>query len=111
MFQSVLSSSLIKKAQEKGLIQVELIDLRKFTKDKHRTADDTPYGGGPGMVLKAEPIFEALQSLSIDKGSRVILTCPTGEPRANMRTPCSVVSSCSQFLYFHLHSPRNVSIA
>lgn len=80
MFPGILSSSLIKKAQEKNLIQIEVIDLRKFTKDKHKTADDTPYGGGPGMLLKAEPIFEALKEFKPNDLSRIILTCPTGEP-------------------------------
>ena len=62
------------------MIQIEVIDLRKFTKDKHKTADDTPYGGGPGMLLKAEPIYDALKEIKPLSQSRIILTCPTGEP-------------------------------
>jgi tRNA (guanine37-N1)-methyltransferase len=60
---SYLNTSLIKKAREKKLIQINPIDLRDFTQDPHRTTDDSPYGGGPGMVLKIEPIYKATQEL------------------------------------------------
>lgn len=58
---SYFSESLLKKAQEKGLIKIELHNLRDFTNDRHRKVDDSPYGGGPGMVLKAEPIEKAVE--------------------------------------------------
>lgn len=60
---SYFQESLLKKAQEKGLIKIQAHDLRNFTDDKHRKVDDTPYGGGPGMVLKVEPIMRAVQFL------------------------------------------------
>ena len=53
---SVFSESILKRAQEKNLATLEAVDLRKWTKDRHRTVDDAPYGGGPGMVMKIEPI-------------------------------------------------------
>lgn len=78
MFQGPLSESLLKKAQEKGLLSVNLANIRDFTSDKHKTADDTPYGGGAGMVMKVEPIAKALSRVSGNE-SRVILMCPTGK--------------------------------
>jgi tRNA (guanine37-N1)-methyltransferase len=60
---SYFNESLLNKAQEKGLIQIQLHNLRDFTNDKHRKVDDSPYGGGPGMVLKTEPIDRAVQFL------------------------------------------------
>jgi len=78
MFQGPLSESLLKKACEKGLIDINLVDLRDFTLDKHKTADDSPYGGGAGMVMKVEPIQKAVSSKR-KADSRVILVCPTGK--------------------------------
>jgi tRNA (guanine37-N1)-methyltransferase len=59
-----LNESIIRQAKKKKLVQVRVHDLRKYTHDKHRTIDDTPYGGGAGMVLKPEPIFECIGSLT-----------------------------------------------
>lgn len=78
MFQGALNASLLKRAQEKGLLSLNIIDIRDFTTDKHKTADDTPYGGGPGMVMKPEPIARALSQLASRK-SRVVLMCPAGK--------------------------------
>jgi len=78
MLQGPLSESMLKKAQEKGLLSLNLVDIRDFTTDKHKTADDTPYGGGPGMVMKAEPIFKAVTS-NRKPVTRIILMCPTGK--------------------------------
>jgi tRNA (guanine37-N1)-methyltransferase len=58
-----LGVSMLKRAQEKGLVEINVVDIRRFTYDRHRTADDVPYGGGAGMVLKPEPIFEAVASV------------------------------------------------
>ena len=67
------------KAIEKGLIRHRIVDIRDFARDKHRTCDDYPYGGGPGMVLKPEPLAEALDSVNaIDK--RVVYPSPAGRP-------------------------------
>jgi len=86
MFQGPLSESLIKKAVEKGLLELQVTDLRDFTSDKHKTADDSPYGGGPGMVMKVDVISSAIDSLKkkLEIGNskldiRVILMCPTGK--------------------------------
>ena len=80
MFDSPLNSSLLKKAREKKIIEVNLIDIRSFTEDKHRMADDYPYGGGSGMVMKVEPVARALESLELAAGTPVILMTPQGEP-------------------------------
>lgn len=61
IFASFLKETLLAKAIEKGIIKIEVHDIRDFTEDKHKTVDDTPYGGGPGMVIKVEPIYRALK--------------------------------------------------
>ena len=77
--ESMLRESILKRAQEKGLASLEAVDLRAWTTDKHRTTDDTPYGGGPGMVMKIEPIARALDALR-GEGTRVLLMSPQGRP-------------------------------
>ncbi len=74
---SVFSESILKRAQEKNLAVLEAVDLRKWTSDKHRTVDDAPYGGGPGMVMKVEPIDLALSEIRSPE-SHVILMTPQG---------------------------------
>ena len=76
-FKGPLEESLIKKAREKRLIDIRVHDLRRFTHDKHKTVDDKPFGGGPGMLLKPEPIFEAVENLAREN-TRVILLGPQG---------------------------------
>ena len=83
MFSGILNESLIKKAQEKDLAEIRIHDIRSFAKDKHRTVDDTPFGGGGGMVMKPEPLCKALESI-LDKKrdgeqTSIILTTPQGE--------------------------------
>jgi tRNA (guanine37-N1)-methyltransferase len=81
MFVGPFDESIIDRAKKKKLIEINLHDLRTYTHDSHRTVDDAPFGGGPGMVLKPEPLFEAvsaISSLSPDK-TRVIALTPTGE--------------------------------
>jgi len=82
MFQGPFEHGIIRRAREQGAIEVYIHDLREFTKDKHRTVDDRPFGGGEGMVLKPEPIFSAVESLvgrEIDRGTTaVILLSPQG---------------------------------
>jgi tRNA (guanine37-N1)-methyltransferase len=75
--ESVLRESILGRAQEAGLAKLEAVDLRRWTHDRHRTVDDSPYGGGPGMVMKIEPISEALAELRRE-GSKVILLTPQG---------------------------------
>jgi tRNA (guanine37-N1)-methyltransferase len=80
MFSSPLQTSLLKKAQEKGLIDVRLWDIRHYAEDKHRMTDDAPYGGGGGMVMKVEPIDRALAAVVPVPGETlVILLTPQGE--------------------------------
>jgi len=78
MFAGPFDESMIKRAREKGLVRIEIHNLRDFTHDRHRTVDDYPFGGGPGMVLKPEPIFEAVESVR-EEGAEVILLTPQGE--------------------------------
>ena len=85
MFPGVLGASILKRAQQAGRLTVAVHDLRDYTHDKRRTVDDRPYGGGPGMVMKVEPICEAVQTLKRSCGShpagrcRTILMSPQGE--------------------------------
>lgn len=78
MFEGVLSAGVLGKALEKGLIEVKVHDLRDFTSNKHRQVDDRPFGGKPGMVLKPEPIFAAVEKVRIDPDASVCLLSPQG---------------------------------
>lgn len=74
-----LKTSILKRAQEKGCVKIELWDLRDFSTDKHKKVDDAPYGGGKGMVLKCEPIFRAVKEIKkVNSAAQVILTSPEG---------------------------------
>src|SRR5881275_2052784 len=64
-FRGPLDFGIVRRAREVGLVDVEIHDLRAFAHDRHRTVDDRPFGGGEGMVLKPEPIFECLESLAV----------------------------------------------
>ena len=77
MLDSPLREGLLGKAIEAGLVELRLHDLRDFTEDRHRTVDDESFGGGPGMVMKPEPLFAAVESLGERRG-RVILLSPAG---------------------------------
>lgn len=79
LFDSFKNESLLKKAQDKKLISVAVHDPRMFTSDTHKTVDDKPYGGGPGMLLKIEPLVACLESIKRSKRSRVILLSPAGK--------------------------------
>lgn len=79
-FTSPLSSGLLNKALSKGIAEVNLINPRDFTQDKHQRVDDEPYGGGVGMLLKPEPIFAALESLEVLPQRDIILMTPQGQP-------------------------------
>ena len=81
MFQSPFSESLLKKALDKGILQIRVRNLRDFTDDKHRMTDDYPYGGGAGMVMKPEPIVRAVEEIKAqDPEARSVLLTPQGEP-------------------------------
>ncbi len=79
MISPVLGESILKRAQVKGLLNVRVINIRDFTFDKHRTADDYPYGGGAGMVLKAEPVLKAVDFIREEDDLRILLMSPQGK--------------------------------
>jgi len=92
IFDSYFQTSILKRAQKKKLIKIKIHDLRFWAKDKHKTVDDTPYGGGPGMILKIEPIYKALKFLSktripskslrshgVLKKQKIVLLTPQGQ--------------------------------
>jgi len=78
MFDSPFSCGVIKTAKEKGIVDIRIRDLRNFTDNLHRKVDDYSYGGGPGMILKMEPIFKGIKSVK-DQDAKVILLSPGGE--------------------------------
>ncbi|ACV62084.1 tRNA (guanine-N1)-methyltransferase [Desulfofarcimen acetoxidans DSM 771] len=80
MFASPFDSSIIKRARDKNIVQINTYNIRGFSRNKHHTVDDTPFGGGVGMVMHAEPVFEAVEKLknSNESKSRIILMCPQG---------------------------------
>lgn len=86
MFAGPLSESLLKRAQARGLVQICFTNPRDFARDAHKTVDDRPYGGGPGMVLKPEPLFKALRSVGVKKKTKVsrsphvVFLSPQGKP-------------------------------
>ncbi len=77
MLKGFLEESILKRAVQKGLVSLQAVDLRRFTTDRHQTTDDRPFGGGPGMVMKPEPLFEAVESVRTS-ASKVILMTPQG---------------------------------
>jgi tRNA (guanine37-N1)-methyltransferase len=77
MFAGPLDESIIQRARTTGLLDLKVHNLRDWTHDRHKTVDDRPFGGGPGMLLKPEPLFEAIEDLQ-RKGTRVILLSPAG---------------------------------
>lgn len=79
MFAGPLDESMIKRARESGRLELKLHHLRDWTHDRHKTVDDRPFGGGPGMLLKPEPLFEAVESLRGEL-TQVILMSPGGRP-------------------------------
>ncbi|AWB46866.1 tRNA (guanosine(37)-N1)-methyltransferase TrmD [Paenibacillus sp. CAA11] len=92
MFSGVFGSSILGKAQDKGIVSLNAINFRDYSESKHGTVDDTPYGGGGGMVLKPEPIFRAVEDVlglssqagvpdpsAVGRPPRIILMCPQGE--------------------------------
>lgn len=80
MFTSIMNESILGRAQEKGVIEINPINIRDFSKDKHKKVDDYPYGGGSGMVLMNQPLFDAMELLTQDKNnSRIIYLTPKGK--------------------------------
>jgi tRNA (guanine37-N1)-methyltransferase len=79
MFAGPLDESIIKRARDAGLLDLKIHQLRDYTHDRHKTVDDRPFGGGPGMLLKPEPIFEAVEAIARET-TKVILLSPSGRP-------------------------------
>ena len=77
MFAGPLDESIVKRAREAGLLELAIHNLRDYTHDRHKTVDDKPFGGGPGMLLKPEPVFEAVEALAKET-AQVILLSPAG---------------------------------
>jgi len=82
MIEAALAEGILARAIQRELLTVRARDLREFTDDRHRTVDDVPYGGGPGMVLKPEPLFRAVEAIEKDSGipQAVVLVSPHGRP-------------------------------
>ncbi|MBI5974587.1 tRNA (guanosine(37)-N1)-methyltransferase TrmD [Staphylococcus canis] len=79
MFEGVLNQSILKRAREKGILDTKIINFRAYANNKHNQVDDYPYGGGQGMVLKPEPIFNAMDTIQTTEETRVILMTPQGK--------------------------------
>ena len=77
MFTGPLDVSMVARARKAGLLDLQIRNLRDWTHDRHKSVDDRPFGGGPGMVLKPEPVFEAVEALASEK-TRVLMMAPTG---------------------------------
>ena len=86
MLDGFLNESILKRAIQSGHISLRRTQLRDFTEDAHRSVDDRPYGGGPGMVMMPEPIFKAVESVRTE-GARVIMMTPQGKPFARALLP------------------------
>ena len=80
IFPAPLGAGIVGRAQEAGLATVRVHDLRDFAHDRRRTTDDSPFGGGPGMVMRPEPLFEAVESLKLPKGAPIVALTPQGAP-------------------------------
>jgi tRNA (guanine37-N1)-methyltransferase len=82
MIDAVLSEGVVGRARSRGVVDVKARDLRDYTSDKHRVVDDMPFGGGPGMVLKPEPLFRAVEEIAAERGAAdaVVLMTPQGRP-------------------------------
>ncbi len=92
LLDSPFGESILKRAQQNGLVEIVVHDIREFAHDKHKTIDDTPYGGGPGMVLKPEPIFECVESLKQERqyDEIIFLTADGTRFRQNIATELSL---------------------
>ena len=104
MFEQPLAAGVIGRAIERGVLDVKVRDLREFTTDRHRVVDDMPFGGGPGMVMKADPLFRALDAIEADRGQplTVVLTSPQGarltqETAQRLSTLAHVVLLCGRY--------------
>jgi tRNA (guanine37-N1)-methyltransferase len=103
IFDSYLNESILKRAQEKKKISIEIIDIRKYTGDKHHTADDKPYGGGAGMVLMAEPILKAFTKIKKPKGKRKVLLMSAAGKKFTSAMACSYAKKYQDIIFISGH--------
>ena len=98
MFSAVLHASIIKRAQAKGKVKIFVHDLRHYSLDKHRKVDDRPFGGGSGMLMQAEPIFRAVESIKkkLKAKPKVVLLCPQGDQFTQKRA--KELSKCKNLI-------------
>ena len=75
---SYLNSSILKRAKDNGLLEINIIDIREFSKDKHKKCDDYPFGGGAGMLMSVQPIYDAVQSVR-KENSHIVFASPSGK--------------------------------
>ena len=111
MFDSLVTHSIMKRASAKGLVQIRAHDLRKYTRDRHKTCDDKPFGGGPGMLMKPEPVFDAVRRLfkpralkkrvHWPKGTRFVYLTPQGQPFSHEKA--EVLSSARHLIFLCGH--------
>lgn len=104
MFAGPLDESIVGRARTAGILDLRIHNLRDWATDRHRTVDDTPYGGGPGMVLKPEPLFAAVEALKAERGDgmKVIITSPSGRVFSqavaqNLATEESLLIICGSY--------------
>jgi tRNA (guanine37-N1)-methyltransferase len=99
MFAPVVNESILKRAQQKGKVRITIHDLRDYAFNKHRKVDDRPFGGGSGMVMRPEPIFEAVEDIRrrcVSQKPRVVLLCPQGEKLT--QKVCRRLAACKQLI-------------
>lgn len=96
MLQGFLAESILKRAAEKKAVTYRIINLRQFTDDRHQTVDDRPYGGGPGMIIKPEPVFKAVDSIRTPQ-ARIILMSPQG--RVFNQMTARAMSCCNHLIF------------
>ena len=103
MFDGPMSSSMIGKAREKGILDIDVTDFRDYTTNKQHHVDDTPYGGGAGMLLQAQPIFDALDAVQEkhQEPGKVLLLAPAG--RQFNQKVAERVAQEKQFTFFCVH--------
>jgi tRNA (guanine37-N1)-methyltransferase len=96
MFAGPLDESIIKRARQTGILELQIHNLRDYAHDRHKTVDDRPFGGGPGMLLKPAPVFEAVEHLAAP-GARVVLLTPAGR-RFNQEIARELAAGCVHLL-------------
>src|SRR5262249_42158238 len=104
MIEAGLAEGVVGRARTRGIVEIRVRDLREYTDDRHRTVDDQPFGGGPGMVMKPEPLFRAVEAIEAERGkaSAVVLMTPQGrrlthEEAARLSTLERVIVICGRY--------------